>query len=756
MASICALRPALFLLLLLLLLLVAIAVADHRLLLSPSFSSPQQQPQSQQQWVPVPFVAAVEQPPLQQQRQYMPDDSPPATGDEGRDNEFTVVEVVGNSGEESGNSINRPEVAVPPNLDSDIVNNDPSLSSPSMDGANLLRRPNILVLMVDDLGYGDLQSYGNPTQEWTPVDDLMAEGVRFTNAYAADSMCSPSRAGFMTGRLPIRLGVVGGNRVFLVTDTGGLPREEPTMAEMLRAHGYATGMVGKWHLGINAHNHTDGTYLPGRRGFDFVGLNLPFTNNWECDESGDYFPTGPNAMKCFLYSGDKIVQQPIKFDNLTEDLLWDWRRFLRNHVLPHQERPFFFYFSYPHVHSTQFANQVFKGKSERGLFGDNLNEMAWSVGEVIGDLRRYGLDRNTLVVFMSDHGPHQELCNNGGSTAGLKGGKSNSYEGGFRIPFATWMPGTVRHGVVSTEVISSLDLFPTFELLAQRNQEVARRDGGEFDYHPRRTLDGVNIWPELLGYAATGTTTSSSSTSSSDALQLSSSSSQTDAQLYQPNGNSLLRMPPLSERRPLFFYCNRNLMAIRWSNYKVHYMTSPIFKNFTKDPNLQEFCPGGKPRADWYVSQTCPDSQLIRHDPPLVYDLYRDPFELYPLVENGSDGIVPRVLAKVNHIRAQHRRSIVPVPEQLGHFSRSVMPCCDPPRCKCDRLNEARDAVTVEEEEQQQSLAEADDGTSGMATPTTSGRKMNNGGIVLVEVIEPPPPPAAEEEEETATTTVNF
>lgn len=187
-------------------------------------------------------------------------------------------------------------------------------------------RPNIVVLLADDFGYGDLQSYGNPSQESGHIDALATNGVRFTSWYSAESVCTPSRAALQTGRLPIRSGMVPGfpitsvnvtmePRVLSVDDSGGLPSNETTIAELLKRADYRTGFVGKWHQGINS-KAGDGAHLPSNHGYDFVGLNLPFTNHWTCDESGKHMAL-PDVRQCMLFDGDDVIQQPIDHSNLT-------------------------------------------------------------------------------------------------------------------------------------------------------------------------------------------------------------------------------------------------------------------------------------------------------------------------------------------------------------------------------------------------------------------------------------------------------
>ncbi|KAI1727168.1 sulfatase domain-containing protein [Ditylenchus destructor] len=527
-------------------------------------------------------------------------------------------------------------------------------------------RPNIVVLMVDDLGYGDLTSYGNPSQEFSPVDKLMQEGTRFTNAYSADSMCSPRR-------LPIRLGIWGDKRrVFTPNVTGALPKNETTLAEMLKENGYVTGMIGKWHLGINHKTNRDGLHLPSQRGFDFVGLNLPFTNVWECDLTHEFyrnFTDNKTLTQCFLYNNTEIVQQPIRFDDMTENLVSEWHRFLDERLRTDiDKKPFFFYFSFPHVHTTLFANSTNKGTSKRGLFGDNINEMAYAVGEVIGSLKANNLQNNTLVVFMSDHGPHVEMCDHGGTTIGLRGGKSNSFEGGFRIPFATWMPNTVRAGVVSDEVISSLDLFVTFQNRASSHlpqhgpgPKYCLDDPMEPDEETCK--DGIDMWCELRGWKK---------------------HENCPSRKHTPEGRD-------SRSRPIFFYCNKNLMAIRYEEYKIHFATTRILRNFTTSPNFEGLCPGGIPKEDWYVDAYCPDDKLITLTYPELYDLGKDPFELFPLPL--SDQNILKIYEKMFEIREKHRKSVVWVQSQLDHTDDTVVPCCDEtavPKCSCNKLQKPK------------------------------------------------------------------
>ncbi|XP_022097906.1 arylsulfatase-like [Acanthaster planci] len=285
-----------------------------------------------------------------------------------------------------------------------------------------LDQPNIIIFLADDFGYGDLSSYGHPTQEFGPIDQMGREGIRFTQWYAPALFCSPSRGAMLTGRYPVRVGLYGDHQqpypVFVSQSSTGLPKEEITIAEALKSCGYATGMVGKWHLGINEFNSTDGNHLPMHHGFDFVGTILPFSNVWRCDLTKRLLPS-VDRSSCFLYYNDTMLQQPFSHHNLTSAMLLDTKAF----IYDHQHEPFFFYFSFPHTHSNMFSSTAFRNSSRRGFYGDNINEMSWAVGEMLQLLRDLNLERNTLAIFLSDHGPEREMCKEAGVSGPLKGKK---------------------------------------------------------------------------------------------------------------------------------------------------------------------------------------------------------------------------------------------------------------------------------------------------------------------------------------------
>ncbi|KAF6117433.1 arylsulfatase A [Phyllostomus discolor] len=344
--------------------------------------------------------------------------------------------------------------------------------------------PNIVLVFADDLGYGDLGSYGHPSSATPNLDQLAAAGLRFTDFYVPVSLCTPSRAALLTGRLPVRSGLYPG--VLEPGSQGGLPLEEVTLAEVLAARGYLTGMAGKWHLGVGP----EGAFLPTHQGFHRF-LGIPYSHDQGPCQNLTCFPP---ATPCDGICDQGLVPVPL-LANLSVEVQPPWLPGLEARYVAfardlmtdaqRQGRPFFLYYASHHTHYPQFSGQSSAGRSGRGPFGDSLMELDAAVGALMAALQDLGLLRQTLVIFTADNGPETMRMSHGGSSGLLRCGKGTTFEGGVREPALAFWPGHISPGVTH-ELASSLDLLPTLAALA----------GAPL---PNVTLDGVDLSSLLLG-----------------------------------------------------------------------------------------------------------------------------------------------------------------------------------------------------------------------------------------------------------------
>ncbi len=346
------------------------------------------------------------------------------------------------------------------------------------------KRPNIIIILADDLGWGDLGCYGHPSIRTPNLDRLAAQGMRFTDFYSAGEVCTPSRAALLTGRYPIRSGMCDDKyRVLRRVSAGGLPAQEVTIAQAVKGQGYSTACIGKWHLGnymnVPAHH-------PLRHGFDYY-FGLPHSNDMNPTPAAPKGAPGRLDQQAEwwaapLFRNVELVEQPADQTTLT-------RRYTQEAVKcihDHRKGPFLLYLAHTFPHVPLFASGQFKGQSRRGLYGDVVEEVDWSVGQVIEALRREKLDKNTFVFFTSDNGPWLTQGEAGGSAGPLRDGKGSTWEGGMREPGIAWWPGRVPAGVVTHELACTMDLFTTSLRLAG-----APLPGD-------RVVDGVDLAPILF------------------------------------------------------------------------------------------------------------------------------------------------------------------------------------------------------------------------------------------------------------------
>jgi arylsulfatase A len=375
------------------------------------------------------------------------------------------------------------------------------------------RPPNFVVILADDQGYGDLGSYGHPTIRTPNIDRLASEGQRWTNFYAAH-VCTPSRAQLLTGRLAVRTGLSSG--VLFPDSTGGLQPDEITVAEVLKTRGYATAIVGKWHLGVLPE------YLPTNQGFDSY-YGIPYSN--DMDQTGEglsaeerfrrYMDPRIEYFNVPLMRNTEIVERPARQETITGRYTDEAIAFIK----AHRDGPFFLYLAHNMPHMPLFRSKRFEDRSQRGKYGDAVEEIDANVGRLIATLRELKIDRDTLVLYMSDNGPWAPYREQAGSAGLLRGAKGTTWEGGMRVPAVFWWPGTIKSRIV-TGIGSELDVLQTFAALAGARAPADR------------VLDGYDLSATLRGTSE-------------------------------------------SPRDTLFYYGGSGLAAVRHRAYKAHFVIPP-------------------------------------------------------------------------------------------------------------------------------------------------------------------------------------
>nr|XP_046238645.1 steryl-sulfatase [Scatophagus argus] len=532
-------------------------------------------------------------------------------------------------------------------------------------------KPNFVLMMVDDLGIGDLGCYGNTTLRTPNIDQLAQEGVKLTHHIAAASLCTPSRAAFLTGRYPIRSGIAGDGRVGVFifnAASGGLPSQEVTFAKIVKQQGYETALIGKWHLGLNCKSNDDHCHHPNNHGFDYF-FGIPLTNIRDCQpgrgtvfQIHKYLPyrtmgillitavllhysniitisrglilsllfllvvvTGLIAgfimiipyFNCVLMRNHRVVEQPFTSENLTQRMTHEALDFIERN----SARPFLLFFSFLQVHTGIFASAAFRGTSRHGIYGDAVHEVDWSVGQIIETLDRLKLRENTLVYLTSDQGAHlEEISASGEVHRGWNGiykaGKSTNWEGGIRVPGILRWPGNIPAGRQVDEPTSNMDLFPT---VVQLSGALVPED---------REIDGHDLMDLLQGRTER------------------------------------------SKHEFLFHYCNSYLNAVRWHPRN----SSSVWKAFYFTPN---FYPENETACFHTHVCFCTPDYVTYHNPPLLFDLSKDPSETMPQTPDTEPDF-HAILALMEEAVKKHQRSMTPVESQLSAWNVMWKPWLQP------------------------------------------------------------------------------